>query len=134
MNEMLQKEEQYARWEDLDVSFECSDVMNSTTISNSTTNQSANRSGLVQSTKSVTTVGVQTEPVKPDKPKLRVKRKICTDKIKATCANASSACGVSVKMSQQGVKTIFKELYEHVYLSAAEACKSASLEQPPSKK
>ena len=28
-----------------------------------------------------------------------------------------------------------KELYEHdVYLSAAEACKSASLEQPPSKK
>ena len=80
MNEMLQKEEQYARWEDLDVSFECSDVMNSTTISNSTTNQSANRSGLVQSTKSVTTVGVQMEPVKPDKPKLRVKRKICTDK------------------------------------------------------
>ena len=134
MNEMLQKEEQYTRCKDLDVYFECSGVMNSTTISNSTINQSANRSGLVQSTKSVTTVGVQTEPVKPDKPKLRVKRKICTDKIKATCANASSACGVSVKMSQQGVKTIFKELYEHVYLSAAEACKSASLEQPPSKK
>ena len=42
MNEMLQKEEQYAGWEDLDVSFECSEVMNSTTISNSTTNQSAN--------------------------------------------------------------------------------------------
>ena len=120
MNEMLQKEEQYAGWEDLDVSFECSGVMNSTTISNSTTNQSANRSGLVQSTKSVTTVDVQTEPVKPDKLKLRVKRKICTDKIKATCANASSVCGVSVKMSQQAVKTVCKELYEHVYLSAAE--------------
>ena len=32
MNEMSQKEEQYARCKDLDVSFECSDVMNSTTI------------------------------------------------------------------------------------------------------
>ena len=90
---MLQKEEQYARCKDLDVSFECSDVMNSTTISNSTIDQSANRSGLVRSTKSVTTVGVQTEPVKPDKPKLRVKRKICTNKIKATYANISSICG-----------------------------------------
>ena len=100
MNEMLQKEEQYARCEDLHVSFECSDIMNSSTISNATIDQSANRSGLVRSTKSVTTVGVQTEPVKPDKPKLRVKRKICADKIKATCANVSSACGVSVEMSR----------------------------------
>ena len=90
---MLQKEEQYARCKDLDVSFECSDVMNPTTISNSTIDQSANRSGLVRSTKSVTTVGVQTEPVKPDKPKLRVKRKICTNKIKATYASISSICG-----------------------------------------
>ena len=80
-------------------------------------------------------MGVQTEPVKSDKPKLRVERKICADKIKATCANVSSVCGVSVEMSQQAVKTVCKELYEHdVYLSAAEACKSASLEQPPSKK
>ena len=45
MNEMLQKEEQYDRCEDLDVSFECSDLMNSSTISNSTIDQSANRSG-----------------------------------------------------------------------------------------
>ena len=127
MNEMFQKEEQYARCEDLDVSFECSDVMNSTTISNSTIDQSANQSGLVRSTKSVTTMGVETELIKPDKPKLKVKRKICTDKIKATCANVSSVCGVSVEMSQQAVKTVCKELYEHdVYLSAAEACKSAS--------
>ena len=80
-------------------------------------------------------MGVPTEPVKPDKRKLRVKRKICTYKIKATCANISSVCGVSVEMSQQAVKTVCKELYEHdVYLSGAEACKSASLEQPPSKK
>ena len=122
MNEMLQKEEQCARCEDLEDSFECSDIINSTTISNSTINQSANRSGLVRSTKSVTTVGVQIETVKPDKPKLRVKRKICTDKIKATFANVSSVCGVSVEMSQQAVKTVCKELYEHdVYLSAAEA-------------
>ena len=35
MNEMLKKEEQYVRCEDLDVSFECS-VMNSTNISNPT--------------------------------------------------------------------------------------------------
>ena len=35
----------------------------------------------------------------------------------------------------QAVKTVFKEPYEHdVYLSVAEVCKSASLEQPPSKK
>ena len=47
MNEMLKKEEQYARCKDLDVSFECSNVMNSTTISNSTIDQSANQSGLV---------------------------------------------------------------------------------------
>ena len=74
-------------------------------------------------------MGVQTEPVKSDKPKLRVERKICADKIKATCANVSSVCGVSVEMSRQAVKTVYKELYEHdVYLSAAEACKSASLE------
>ena len=109
--------------------------MNSKTISNSTINQSTNRSGLVRSTKSLTTVGVQIEPVKPDKSKLRVKRKICTDKIKATCANVSSVCGVFVEMSQQAVNTVCKERYEHeVYLSAVEACKSASLEQPPSKK
>ena len=75
------------------------------------------------------------EPFKPYKPKLRAKRKICTDKVKATCANISSVCGVSVEMSRQVVKTVCKELYEYdVYLSAAEACKSASLEQPPSKK
>ena len=38
-------------------------------------------------------------------------------------------------MSQQAVKTVCKELHEHdVYLSATEACKSASLEEPPSKK
>ena len=122
MNEMLQKEEQYARCEDLDVSFERSDVMNSTTISNSTINQSDDRSGLVQSTKSVTTAGVQMEQVKPEKPKLKVKRKICTDQIKTTCANVSSVCEVSVEMSLQVVKTVCKELYEHdVYLSAAEA-------------
>ena len=36
MNEMLQKGEQYVRCKDLEVSFECSDVMNSTTISSST--------------------------------------------------------------------------------------------------
>ena len=135
INEMLQKEEQYARCEDLDVSFERSDVMNSTTISNSTINQSDDRSGLVQSTKSVTTAGVQMEQVQPEKPKLKVKRKICTDQIKTTCANVSSVCEVSVEMSLQVVKTVCKELYEHdVYLSAAEAWKSASLEQPPSKK
>ena len=69
-------------------------------------------------------MGVPTEPVKPDKRKLRVKRKIYTYKIKATCANISSVCGVSVEMSQQAVKTVCKELYEHdVYLSAAEVCK-----------
>ena len=120
MNKMLQKEEQYARCKDLDVSFERSDVMNSTTISNSTINQSDDRSGLVQSTKSVTTVGVQMEQVKSEKPKLRVKRKICTDQIKATCANVSSVCEVSVEMSLQVVKTVCKELYEHDDLSAAE--------------
>ena len=106
MNEMLQKKEQYARCEDLDVSFECSDVMYSTTISNSTIDQSVNRSGIVRSTKSVTTVYVQTEPVKPEKLKLRVNRKICTDKIKATCANVSSVYGVSVEMSRKMVKTL----------------------------
>ena len=111
MNEMLNKEDQYARCEDLDVSFECSDDMNPTTIYNLTIDQSINRSGLVWSTKSITTVGVQTELVKPDKPKLRVKRKICTDRIKATCANISSVCEVSVEMSRQAVKTVCKELY-----------------------
>ena len=49
MNEMLQKAEQHTRCEDLGVSFECSDIINSTAISNSnsTINQSVNRSGLV---------------------------------------------------------------------------------------
>ena len=47
INEVLQKKEQYARCKDLDVSFECFDVMNSTTFLDSTINQSANRSGLV---------------------------------------------------------------------------------------
>ena len=104
-------------------------------ISNWIIYQSANRSELVQSTKAVTTVGVETEPVKPEKPKLRVKREIRTDKIKATCENLSSVCGVCVEVSWQAVKTVCKEFYEHdVYLSAAEACKSASLEQPASEK
>ena len=58
INEMLQKEEQYARCEDLDVSFECSYVTNSTAISKSAIGQSTNRSGLFRSTKSVTTVGI----------------------------------------------------------------------------
>ena len=80
-------------------------------------------------------MGVQLEPVKPDKAKLRAKRKICTDKIEATCSNVSSVCGMPVEMTQQAVKTVCKELYKHdVYLSAAEGCKLASLEQPPSKK
>ena len=80
-------------------------------------------------------MGVQLEPVKPEKPKLRAKRKICTDKIEATCANVSSVCGMPVEMTQKAVKTVCKELYKHdVYLSAAEGCKLASLEQPPSKK
>ena len=47
MNEMLKKEDQYARCKDLDVSFECSDDMNPTTIYNLTIDQSINRSGLV---------------------------------------------------------------------------------------
>ena len=69
-------------------------------------------------------MGVQTETVTPDKSKLPLKGKICTDKIKATCANVSSVCGVSVEMSRQVVKTVCKELYEHdVDLTAVEVCK-----------
>ena len=44
---------------------------------------------------------IQTELSVPDHPKLQVNKRDSTNEIKSTCAQISSACGVSVETSRK---------------------------------
>ena len=50
----------------------------------------------------------QQETVVPDHPKLRKKKRVCTNKIKSICAMVSSTCGVSAEMPRKIVKIVAK--------------------------
>ena len=79
------------------------------------------RSGLARSTACTMDAMTQTENPNPDRPKLRVCKRKCTDAIKSACAMVSAKCGVSAEMSRKIVQIVAKELYEHdFYLSAKE--------------
>ena len=83
------------------------DEFNSSSVSYSNTslNQSINRSGNVRITKQLVEVGVQTDPVKVNQPKLRVKAKVCTDRIKATIISVwgiRGECSSGYQNSLQG--------------------------------
>ena len=43
---------------------------------------------------------MQTDPAVPDRPKLRVNKRIATDAVKSTCAHLSSNCGITVETSR----------------------------------
>ena len=87
-------EESYAMAEDLiNVSIHSDDdydddycmSLNSTVISNDPSlEQSMNLSEVVRVAKGVNEAGVQTVPVVPDRPQIRVKAKVCIEQIKAT--------------------------------------------------
>ena len=79
------------------------------------------RPGLARSTACTMDAMTQTENPNPDRPKLRVCKRKCTDAIKSACAMVSAKCGVSAEMSRKIVQIVAKELYEHdFYLSAKE--------------
>ena len=114
-------------------------TLNSTVISNdpSQTNsleQSMNRPGVVRVAKGANEAGVQTVPVVPDRPQIRVKAKVCTEQIKATCANVSAVCGISVELARLAVKTVCAKLYCHdYYLSPPGIIYDKNEGEPPSK-
>ena len=68
---------------------------------------------------------VQTE-MSLEKTKLRINRK-STETIKSTCAQVSTACGLSVEMAPISVQTTCKALYQHeYYLNVEDATKNYS--------
>ena len=71
--------------------------LNSTMNADSSLNVSSNRSGLVCLKPVGVDIGIQTHLAVPDRPRLRIKKRICTDEIKSTCAMLSSTCGVSCR-------------------------------------
>ena len=111
-------------------------TLNSNVISNDPSlEQSMDLSGLVRVAKGVYEAGVQTVPVVPDRPQIRVKTKVCTEQIKATCANVSSVCGISVELARLAVKTVCAKVYGHdYYLSPPGIIYDKSEGEPLSKK
>ena len=95
-------------------------VLNSTAVdmgvSTSFNNQSQNQSGLVRLSVPTNEMSTQTDEVPVDCPKIRVKAKICTDEIKATCACVSAVCNLSAEMGQLAVQTVCKCFYGHDFL------------------
>ena len=77
--------------------------------------QSLNRSGFARSTLTMQSVSTQTNHEYIAKPKLRKNLKVCTDETKATCANLSSMCGISVETSRRAVQIVCKHLYNHEF-------------------
>ena len=68
----------------------------------------------------------------------RDSERVCSDNSKATCANLSSVCGLSVDKSRKAMQIVCKDYYDdEVYLSkkeAMEAVEKSSNGEPPSKK
>ena len=75
-------------------------------------NTSVNRSGLSHMTIPTCDASVQTENIV--QPKLRLHCN-CTESIKSTCAQVSTACGLSAEMACRAVQTTCKALYKHEY-------------------
>ena len=66
-------------------------------INETIVNTSVNRSGLECCTKAVHDASKKTHIVLPTCPTLWVKKKVCTEEIKNTCAQVSAKCKVSVE-------------------------------------
>ena len=98
---------------------------------------SLNRSRLSRSTVQVETFSTQTDFVVADFTPPRDSQRVCSDKSKATCANLSSVCGLSVDKSRKAMHIVCKDYYDdEVYLSkkeAMEAVEKSSNGEPPSK-
>ena len=78
-------------------------------------------------------VTTQTDNPSPDRPSLRVSKRIGTDAIKSACAMVSATCGVSAEMSRKIVQIVARELYNHAfYLTPKEQYfgEHAELEDP----
>ena len=82
-------------------------------ISNKSTNIRRTRSGSIHLKATGIEKKVQTENPMPDRPKLRIKLRTCTDEIKNACAKVSSICGLSAEKSRKVVQIVAKELYNH---------------------
>ena len=92
---------------------------------------SLNRSGHARVLQSGIDISIQTDPAVPDRPKLRINKRIATDTVKSTCAHLSSNCGISVETSRKALQIVCKELYSHdIYLSS----KEQQEQEPQSKK
>ena len=76
-------------------------------------NTSVNCSGLSHMTRPTCDACVQTEDIIVQ-PKIRLRCK-CTESIKLTCAQVSTACGLSVETAHIAVQTMCKTLYKHEY-------------------
>ena len=76
-------------------------------------NTSVNCSGLSHMTRPTCDACVQTEDIIVQ-PKIRLHCK-CTESIKLTCAQVSTACGLSVETAHIAVQTTCKTLYKHEY-------------------
>ena len=101
---------------------ETSTMMNSTAMDgmdNSSLDMSLNRSGRMRRTVSKQDRHVQTDPVNIERPEIRKVRNF-TEEIKATCANVSTKCGISVEKARVAVQTTCKTLYKHNYYLTCE--------------
>ena len=95
---------------------DCFNAMNSTINSDSLSlDTSCNRSGFVRLKPTGVNVGIQTDPVQADRPRLRIVKRVSTEEIKSACATASSICGVSAEMVRKIIQIIARELYGHVF-------------------
>lgn len=84
-------------------------------------NSSVNRSGFVRFTPIGTDAGIQTENASPNRPRLRIKKRISTEEIKSACAMLSSVCGISNEMARKCIQIVAIELYGHnFYLTPEE--------------
>ena len=66
-------------------------------LSSSLLDTSINRSGVTHIKKPIMDVGVQTNSIVVDQPKIQENKKNCTDKIKAVWATVSINCRISVE-------------------------------------
>ena len=76
---------------------------------------SCSRSGFVRLKPTGVSVGIQTDPVQADRPRLRIVKRVSTEEIKSACATVSSICGVSAEMVRKIVQIIGRELYGHIF-------------------